>query len=126
MKFLSNRGTRMVIVGILIVMGVGMVIGTSEVLAEQYYIPSWVNTTAKWWGEGLIGDGDFIKAMQYLIDHKILVVSSGSGEPSLPQVIQNVQSNTGTGQIVQNITMPYQTQNAGKLVSDLLPDRIDI
>lgn len=39
----------------------------------RYGIPNWVRNVAKWWGEGQIGDSDFIKGLQYLIDQKILV-----------------------------------------------------
>lgn len=38
-------------------------------------MPDWVRNTAKWWGEGSISDEEFLNAMQYLFDNKILTMS---------------------------------------------------
>lgn len=43
---------------------------------ETYNIPSWIKNNAKWWSEGQIGDSDFIKGIQYLIENNILHVSN--------------------------------------------------
>ena len=42
--------------------------------AVSTQIPSWVKNTAKWWSEGQVGDSDFIKGVQYLIDQKIIQI----------------------------------------------------
>jgi len=49
---------------------------------QQPSIPSWIKNTAKWWGEGQISDDEFIKALQWLIDQKILVVQSNNVTPA--------------------------------------------
>lgn len=43
-------------------------------------IPLWVKNNAKWWSEGQIGDDDFIKGIQYLIQKRIIIISN------LPQI----------------------------------------
>ncbi len=37
-------------------------------------IPQWVKNNAKWWSEGQIGNSDFIKGIQYLIQQGIIKV----------------------------------------------------
>lgn len=121
-------GFRTMIICVLIVMGLGIVISTSvHASAQEYSIPSWVKTTAKWWGEGQIGDNDFIKAIQYLIDNKILVVSnSGSTSQNSLPVTQNTQNIQSMQQVAQNNTTTSQTQNSGKSINDIMPTRDDI
>ena len=54
---------------------VGVAIGSSNyALAELPSLPAWIKNNAKWWADGQIGDDDFIKGLQYLVEHKILVV----------------------------------------------------
>lgn len=119
-----NSSLRAVVTGTLIVLALGIVIGTSPyVTAQTPSIPSWVKTTAKLWGEGQISDSDFINALQYLIDHKILVISnSGSKPQSLPLIAHNTQN---TSQVTQSNTAS-QTQSVGKSVNDILPTQNDI
>ena len=42
--------------------------------AEDSSVPSWVKTTAVWWGEEKIDDQEFINALQYLLDKKVLII----------------------------------------------------
>jgi len=58
---------------ILISMG-GITALSSTTFAEETPIPNWIRDTALWWGEGKISDGDFINALQYLMEEKILNV----------------------------------------------------
>jgi len=54
---------------------VGITLGSSfNVIAQQASIPNWIKNTALWWGQGQISDSEFIKALQYLIGQRILVV----------------------------------------------------
>lgn len=63
-------------VAILSLMGVSLIFEANA--QENYLIPSWVKNNAKFWSEGQIGDSDFIKGIQYLIDQKILVVKNSN------------------------------------------------
>jgi hypothetical protein len=53
-------------------------------------IPAWLKLSAKWWTEGKVSDADFIFAIQYLIDKKILtldVVDASRVDPGLDVTI---------------------------------------
>jgi hypothetical protein len=50
-------------------------------------IPSWIKNNAKWWHEGSIGDSDFVKGLQYMIQNGIVVVPPSQGTASGSQVI---------------------------------------
>jgi len=43
---------------------------------QDYNIPQWVKNTALWWGQGDISDADYISGIDFLIDQKILRVST--------------------------------------------------
>lgn len=75
-------------------LAIGMVIGLSANASAQQVssIPSWVKTTALWWGQGQISDADFIKGLQWLINQGILVVPNSPTTPNLTQ--QSSTSNT--------------------------------
>jgi hypothetical protein len=51
-----------------------LIILPPNVIAEQENLPLWLKTTAVWWGEDKISDNDFVFALQYLVDKKILVI----------------------------------------------------
>jgi len=45
-----------------------------QTAAQDYNIPSWIKNNAKWWSEGQIGDSDFVKGIQYLIEENIMQI----------------------------------------------------
>jgi phosphate ABC transporter phosphate-binding protein len=47
---------------------------TTQPKTSDYKIPDWIRNNAKWWGDGLITDQDYIKGLQYLISQGILKV----------------------------------------------------
>jgi uncharacterized protein len=46
-----------------------------EASAQEPSIPSWIKNVAKWWSQDQTSDSDFLKTIQYLIDHNILHTS---------------------------------------------------
>ena len=63
--------------GVLVVIStIGITAWSSTSFAEETYIPNWIRDNALWWGEGKISDSDFINALQYLMNEKILKVPS--------------------------------------------------
>ncbi len=66
-------------------------------------IPSWVRTTAKWWAEGQVGDSDFTKGLQYLIQQGIMQIpptsSSGTQSQQIPAWIKTNAKWWAQGQI---------------------------
>jgi len=47
--------------------------------AEQ--IPDWVKNNAQWWSEDRIGDEEFVRAIEFLINRGAIAVDAGSAEP---------------------------------------------
>jgi len=45
-----------------------------NISAQEEILPLWLKTTAVWWGEDKISDQDFINALQYLVENKLLVI----------------------------------------------------
>ncbi|MDE1763981.1 MAG: hypothetical protein KGH88_07020 [Thaumarchaeota archaeon] len=57
-------------------------------------IPQWIKNNAKWWSEDQVGDSDFVKGIQYLVQNGIIQIpqtqsSSNSGSLQIPQWIKN-------------------------------------
>ena len=42
--------------------------------AQDFSVPEWTKNTAMFWGQGYIGDGEYIQFLQFLMDEEILVV----------------------------------------------------
>lgn len=61
---------------LLLTLGIGIIIGFSlnASAQETTSIPSWIKNTAKFWVNGDVSDAEFIKALQWLVSQKILVV----------------------------------------------------
>src|SRR3970040_2176998 len=47
---------------------------TENISAQEEILPSWLRNIAVWWGEDKISDQDFINALQYLVENKLLVI----------------------------------------------------
>ncbi|MDE1726672.1 MAG: hypothetical protein KGH89_05340 [Thaumarchaeota archaeon] len=68
-------------------------------------IPSWIKNTAKWWSQSQVGDQDFVKGIQYLIQQKIMQVplqsnsSATSGASQIPSWIKTNARWWASGQI---------------------------
>ena len=43
-------------------------------------IPSWIKNTAQWWATDLISESEFLRAIEYLIDNKIIHISAVPGD----------------------------------------------
>ena len=43
-----------------------------SVLADSSLIPEWVKNNAKWWSEGAISEGEYLKSLEYLITKGII------------------------------------------------------
>ncbi|MGI0057590.1 MAG: hypothetical protein ACREAK_09505 [Nitrosarchaeum sp.] len=57
-----------------------------QATAQNYNIPSWIKNNAKWWSDGQISDGDFVKGIEYLIDNGVMQV----GQKSISEEPENV------------------------------------
>jgi plastocyanin len=61
--------------------------------AEGQLVPEWIKNTAKWYGEGKISETEFLNAIKYLIDNKIIVLELKSEPDSKPKVANIVIPN---------------------------------
>jgi len=41
-------------------------------------IPSWIKSNAKYWKEGKLGDDEYVKSIQYLIQNGVMQISSSN------------------------------------------------
>jgi len=60
-------------------------------------IPHWIKNTARWWSDGTVSDGEFVQAMQYLIQQGILKIPQ-STQPTIQQsnqIPQWIKTNAG-------------------------------
>jgi hypothetical protein len=57
-------------------------------------IPTWIKNNAKWWSEGSLGDDDFIKGIQYLIQQGVIVVPTTQVSTQSSQGIPSWVKNT--------------------------------
>ena len=66
-------------------------------------IPSWIKNNAKWWSDGKIGDGDFIRGIKYLIEQDVMKIPTtkqvSSGSQQIPSWIRDNAKWWATGQI---------------------------
>jgi uncharacterized protein len=71
---------------------------------QEASIPSWIKNVAKWWSQNQTSNSDFLKAIQYLIDHNIL----------------HILQNTSSGLNVTNMTdLQYQNNQLSERFNDL-------
>jgi len=52
--------------------------------AEKLEIPNWIRNTAKWFGDGSIGESDFTTALQYMIKNEIIKIPNLPDQPTNP------------------------------------------
>ena len=45
-------------------------------------IPEWIRSNAEWWSKSLIGEGDFVSGIQYLITQGVIQIPAVSAEVS--------------------------------------------
>ena len=74
---------------------------------EETNIPYWIKNNAGWWAEDKISDSDFISGIQYLIENKIINISS-----------QNIKKN------VSDDVPTWIKNNAGWWAEDKISDEV--
>lgn len=50
-------------------------------------VPDWVKNTAKWYGEGKISETEFLNAMRYLVDNKIILLEKTAAKTTIANII---------------------------------------
>lgn len=67
--------------------------------AQAQSIPDWVKTTAKWYGEGKISETEFLNAIKYLIDNKIIIVEEKQTENPKKPTVANIVIPNGNSKV---------------------------
>lgn len=73
-----------------------IVSGLMQVDADSNSVPDWIKNTAKWYGEGNTSESDFLHAIKFLIQQKIIIIDDNelSTEPYI--VIPNGNAQKGS------------------------------
>ena len=70
----------------------------TNAVSEQL-VPEWIKNTAKWYGEGLTTEADFLNAIKFLIENDILVINGEEQDSGVQSVIipngNSLQGNIG-------------------------------
>jgi len=70
---------------------------------QPIVIPSWIKNNAKWWHDGSIGDNDFVKGIQYMIQKGIMKIPTtqpgSSTSQKIPAWVKNNAGLWGSNQI---------------------------
>ena len=66
-----------------------LVITLEPSYGDQIQIPTWIKNNAKWWAQGEIGDSDFVKGIQYLVQQGIIKIPNTETATSTQTQIPN-------------------------------------
>ncbi|MBA4718494.1 MAG: phosphate/phosphite/phosphonate ABC transporter substrate-binding protein [Nitrosopumilus sp.] len=72
-----KQQTTLALVAIIVAIGVAT-IPLSQNAQAQSLVPDWIKTNAGWWAEGTVDDATFLDGIEFLIENKIINVSSES------------------------------------------------
>jgi plastocyanin len=77
------------LLGIVILASIIVISTTLYQSVSAQTVPDWIRNTALWYGEGNISESEFLNAIKYLIENKIIIIGSTEEKPSIPQT-QNI------------------------------------
>jgi plastocyanin len=61
-----------------LIFGTMIFVSISSIQVEaQSVVPEWIRNAALWYGQGKTTDADFINAIKYLIENKIIIIEDG-------------------------------------------------
>ena len=72
---------------------------------QNMVIPSWIKKTAGWWASGQVGDQDFVKGIQYMIQNGIMQIptqanqGASSGSQEIPSWVKKTAGWWASGQV---------------------------
>ena len=72
-----KQQTTLTLVAIIVAIGIAT-IPLSQNAQAQSLVPDWIKTNAGWWAEGTVDDATFLNGIEFLIENKIINVSSES------------------------------------------------
>jgi len=82
--------------------GGGVAFSNFEIIGDNSKIPSWIKSNANWWASGTIGDNDFVKGIQYMIQQGIIQIPptiQGDGSGGIPNWVKKNAGMWGNDQL---------------------------
>ena len=59
-----------------------LMIGIQQTAFSQTLVPEWVKNTSTWYGQGIVSEQEFLNAIKYLIENKIILLAEKTPEPT--------------------------------------------
>ena len=63
-------------------------------IISQDAMPDWIRSNAKWWCNGSISDGEFLRGIEYLVNHNVIRVSEKQGAASAKEIPSWIKANS--------------------------------
>ncbi len=61
-----------------------LLINFAEAQTSESKIPEWIQNTAKWYGDGIVSEGEFLNAIKFLLENKIIILAQTTEKPVEP------------------------------------------
>ena len=88
-------------------------------------IPSWIKNTAGWWAEGKISETEFLRAIEYLIENKIIKITSTPIQ-DIPDITATYTLPTSRQAEFPQISGSFETKHTGPLTLTIIqPDKTE-
>jgi hypothetical protein len=74
----------------------------SQASTSDDYVPHWMKNTAKWWHDGTITDNEFVNAIKYLVENKVIPIKFVVYDKiptALPPSLKDIAYHWSTGKI---------------------------
>ena len=82
---------------------------------SEQIVPEWIKNTAKWYGEGLTSDAEFLNAIKFLIENDILVIN-GAEQDSSPQPVIIPNGNSLQGNVGYYVPLNLEIKSGNTVV----------
>ena len=88
-------------------------------------IPSWIKNTAGWWAEGNITETEFLRAIEYLIENKIIKITSAPIQ-DIPDITATYTLPASRQAEFAQISGSFETKHTGPLTLTIIqPDKTE-
>ena len=92
-------------------------------LAEEPKIPEWVKNNAGWWASGQISESEFLRAIEYLIENEIMIISITENK-DLPSITTTYSLPSSRSIEYVKITGSFTEKHEGALTLTIVkPDK---
>ena len=86
-------------------------------------IPSWIKNTAQWWATDAITEAEFLRAIEYLIDNKIILISATPAE-DIPDITATYTLPAGRQEEFVQVSGSFDIKHTGPLTLTIIqPDK---